>query len=194
MSAVICALMHPRSYSNTDALWAALVITAFITTTTVIYCHQRNLCLLTVTLTAARAGGFSVFLMACKVPPCSFNTSRTAAHPGNDRECIISADAVIEAATSNFMLPWPFFSFAFLAQLKDELCKKVYSLSVGTNKDAAAFSSEAPFVVSEMDLETAVTCARTTLWVRLCHCVANGVSLGNGSATCTSLAVAQNAA
>lgn len=66
-------------------------------------------------------------------------------------------DAVIEAATSN-MLPWLFFSFTFTAQLKDELCNKVYYLSVGINKDAAAFSSETPIVASKMDLETAVVC------------------------------------
>lgn len=53
-------------------------------------------------------------------------------------------DAVIEAATSNMMLTWLFFSFTFTAQLKDELCKKVHYLSLGSNKDAAAFSSETP--------------------------------------------------
>lgn len=104
-------------------------------------------------------------------PPFSFNTSRTTARPGNDQESIISDDAVIEATTSNTMLPWLFFSFTFIAQLKDELCKEVYYLSVGINKDAAAFSSESPFVVSKMDLETAVMCACSTFWVHLCHCV-----------------------
>lgn len=184
--------MHPLSHSYADDLWATFVIIASITTTTVIYCHQRNLCLLTVMLPVTRAGEYSVFLMAYKTPPppCSFNTSRTTARPGNDQESIISDDAVIEATTSNTMLPWLFFSFTFIAQLKDELCKEVYYLSVGINKDAAAFSSETPFVVSKMDLETAVMCACSTFWVHLCHCV----SLVNRSATCTSPAVVQNAA
>lgn len=87
-------------------------------------------------------------------------------------------DAVIEAATSNMMLTWLFFSFTFTAQLKDELCKKVHYLSLGSNKDAAAFSSETPFVVPKMDLEAAVTCACSILCVHLCG----------------SLAVVQNAA
>lgn len=52
-----------------SSLWARFVIIVFITAVAVIYPHQRNLCLLTVTLPVTRAGGFSVSLMAYKAPP-----------------------------------------------------------------------------------------------------------------------------
>lgn len=74
---------------------------------------------------------------------------------------------MIEVATSNTMLPWLFFSFTFIAQLRNELWKKAYYLSAGINKGAVALGSETPFVVSETDLETAVMCACSASWVLL---------------------------
>lgn len=53
-------------------------------------------------------------------------------------------ELVIEATTSNIMLHWPRFPFGIKAQMKDELCKRVHYLSLGSNKDIAAFSLESP--------------------------------------------------
>lgn len=65
-------------------------------------------------------------------------------------ESIISnvLDVVIEAATSYTMLHWLCFPFRFKAQMKDELCKRVHYLSLGRNKDIAAFSAESPLCCS----------------------------------------------
>lgn len=61
-------------------------------------------------------------------------------------ELIISEmhDLVIEAAPYYVMLRRACFPFRFKAQLKDELCKRVHYLSLGSNKDITAFSTGSP--------------------------------------------------
>lgn len=53
-------------------------------------------------------------------------------------------DIVIEAATSVVPQHWPCFPFRSKAQMKAELWNRVHYLSLGSNKDIAAFSSESP--------------------------------------------------
>lgn len=43
--------------------------------------------------------------------------------------------------------------------MRDELCKRVHYLSLGSNKDVAAFRQGSPFVLLKMDLKKMFCCA-----------------------------------
>lgn len=92
-------------------------------------------------------------------------------------ECIISDmhDPLIEAASSDVMLHWAMM-LSIQIQMRDELCKRVHYLSLGSNKDIAAFSSESPL------------CCSRWIWKR-CSAVReqNWNVLGNGDVSVTPL-------
>ena len=136
--------LHCRSYSapgSASDLQATYIFLSFKLSVTNIYMSALYM------LCWQCISGFSFFLMAYKASPCTHSIPvKLLLTLEMSIERIISDkhELMIEAATSNVALRRPHFPFRFKTEMKDELCKRVHYLSLGSNKDFAAFSQESP--------------------------------------------------
>lgn len=136
-----CSHSAPGYASDLQTTYVVIIVVYYLKYLST--CQTLSTCYHAVVTLRHWVSGLSVLLIAYKASPCTQSIPvELPLTLEMTNESIISDmhDRMIEAATSNVMLHWPCSPFRFKAQMKDELCNRVHYLSLGNNKDIAAFS------------------------------------------------------